>query len=55
MEAPAVGFCDTFQYYSTNPPLAAVDSLTKGIVIKIVTINKDINLDIKTYTRDSFP
>ena len=44
-----------FQYYCTNPPLTAADSLTKGIVTKIVTINKDIGLDIKTYTCNSLP
>ena len=38
-----------------TPPLAAADSLTKGIVTKVVTVDKDIGLDTETYTHDSLP
>ena len=41
-----------FQYYYANPPLAAADSLTEGMITKVVTIDKDIGLNIKTHTRD---
>ena len=42
-----------FQYYCANPPLTTADSLTEGMVTKVVTIDKDISLDTKTYTRNS--
>jgi len=31
------------------------DSLTKGMVIKVVTIDKDIGLDTETYPYNSLP
>ena len=44
-----------FQCHRANPPLAAADSLTKGMVTKVVTIDEDVGLDIETHTRDSLP
>ena len=36
-----------------NPFLAAVDSLVEGIVIKAVTVDEDVGLDIETYLYNS--
>ena len=44
-----------FQYHCANPPLAAADSLTEGMVTKVVTADKDMGLNTKTHTRDSLP
>jgi len=44
-----------FQYHCINPFLVAADSLIKGMVIKAVTVDKDVGLNTKTRPYNFLP